>query len=322
MEILGIDVSWYQSGEWTAPDGSIYTRYFDPEEASLKGVNFAFIKASEGLYKDRAVDHFAKAFSDAGIPFGFYHFPRAEYSYLKQVDFFYDVIKDFDYDLPPVLDFEKHPNGTAPGLSFCQAFLGRIGTKTGKTPILYTAPYFWKDLIGSDKATWAKAYPLWMAHYYNTDSHPELKFPVRSIPDTVSSSTTMPYLPAPFEKWSFWQFSDVGDGEYYGGNYDIRINKTGLDLNIYRGCLMDMYAEFGIGQDVPDLPPVPQDKYVRVVNCQWLSFRSRPETYPGDRPAIGVGVRAKILDEQDGWLYVELSGGDKGWIWGEYTIAD
>ena len=322
--VLGIDLSNYQKGEWTGLDGNKYWRYFDPVEAKKKSIQFAFIKASEGLLKDKSVDIHAEAFSDAGIPFGFYHFGRNEWSYQPQVDNFYNIIKDYDYDLPPVLDFERHPNGSAPGLSFCQAFLGRIGSKTGKSPIIYTGPSFWASLIGSTKATWAKEYKVWMANYYKTTSRPELNFPVRGIPDIVQNATSMPSLPAPFEKWTFWQFTDKGDGEYYGGNYDVRVNKTGLDLNVYNGELVDLYAEFAIGQEAPEDPPVPVYTHVEIGDCfrpsgGWLFVHNKADLNDGAQLAIGTGeilelVEPNIIQADIKYWHIKTKDGFVGYV--------
>ncbi len=300
-EVLGVDVSL-----WNTDSAYSATRWFDPKIAKEKGVKFAFIKASEGKTKDPQVDKFAQLFADAGIPYGFYHFARPDPSYIIQADTFWNIIKNLGWSLPPVLDLER----SGVGLSFTKAFLGRIGSKANVKPILYTSPGFWTSLSGYIEANWVKNYPLWVANYKH------LPLPLRNIPKDLGT----PFIPPPFTNWTFWQFSPNGDGEYFGGNYNPRYeNKVPVDLNVYNGSLEEMYAEFNIGQEPTPQPPPNEDEFVRVVNCQWLSFRSRPEVYPGDRPAIGAGVKAKVLDRSDGWLYVELSGGDRGWVSEKYT---
>jgi len=136
-EVLGVDVSL-----WNTDSAYAAKRWFDPFIAKEKGVQFAFIKASEGKAKDPQVDKFAKLFADAGIPHGFYHFARPEWSYVDQANLFWSIIKDFDWSLPPVLDLERE----GVGLSFTKAFLGRIESKANVKPILYTSPSFWTSL--------------------------------------------------------------------------------------------------------------------------------------------------------------------------------
>ena len=306
--VPGIDISKYQTDYSKAP-----TRFFDPMVARDKGIQFAYIKAGGGILKDIAMDKFAQTFLAAEIPFGFYHYAYPGYSYITQVDKFIEWTKGYKQDLPPVLDVEQ--DGV--GLEFTKAFLGRLESKTGRLPIIYTRASFWEQLTNSENATWALKYPLWVANYLKPDER-------YHIPDAVY--TTKPVVPKPWTNWTFWQYSQSGDGEYYGGNYDPRYeNLVALDLNVFNGDYDDfIYFLGGVIPEDPEQPPVIKQKWVRVIPT-WLSFRSRPELYPGDRPAIGRGVEAKVLDEiktDINWYHVELSGGDKGYISAEPGFTD
>lgn len=306
---FGIDISFYQASTGLTP-----RRFFDPVQAKANGVNFAFIKASERMATDNAVETFARTFADAGLLHGFYHFARpaeAGASALDQANYFWSVIKDYYDDLegtlPPVLDVEK--DGV--GLSFIKVFLERIYELSGRRPILYTSPSFWDDLSASENALWILDYPLWLANYFT-----RLTWPVYGIPDVVKNATKMPTLPDPWKKkgydWKFWQYTAGGDGHYYGGQYNVQA-ATGLDLNVYNGSLFDLLTEFNVESgssndpvvddpiDVGETENNPPKTHVRVIARQsngsggWLFFRDRPELYDGACLAIGYGTELELI---------------------------
>jgi GH25 family lysozyme M1 (1,4-beta-N-acetylmuramidase) len=303
---FGIDYSVWQTNDAKNP-----TYLFDPVIAKSKGVQFAFIRASNGSAKDNAVDKFAPAIEKAGLPHGFYHFLRPDVSYITQADKFLSVIKDFNYQLPVVCDVEQ----AGLGLDIVRSWCGRVASKLGKKVIIYSSPGFWNKLIGVDKAEWALEYDYWIAHYA------DVSYPVYGIPDAVKNSTTHPTQLLPWSKngkaWKFWQFCAAGDGEFYGGDYAKHTNETALDMNAYNGSLEQFKAEYGIDV-VPEDPPiiVPTDKYVRVITRQangqpgWLFFRSRPEFYPGDGVAVGYDVKLKLLEPEpvNGLWHVTIDG--------------
>ena len=245
---FGIDISVYQTNDAANPKF-----LFDPLLALEKSVNFAFIRASIGTAKDNAVDKFAKSFSAAKMPHGFYHFLRSDVSYQTQADRFIETIKQFEFQLPPVCDVEH--NGV--GLEMTKAFFGRVTSKLGRSMIIYSSPGFWNGLRGVDKATWALEYDYWVAHYVT------LKFPVYGVPDNVINSTKFPAGLSPWKQagkpWKFWQFCASGDGEFYGGDYARHTNKTSLDLDVFNGDLQAFNAYIGKTTPISDpiTPPPP-----------------------------------------------------------------
>ena len=280
---FGTDISKYQTNDSGNP-----TRFFDPAVAKEKGIEFAFIKATGGILKDSAVDTFARTFTEARLPHGFYHYAYPTTTYTRQVDMFWDVIKDFHQDFPPVLDLEQ----SGVYLPFIQSFLGRLGDKCGKTPILYTRASYWNSLAGSDKASWVLKYPLWIANYKYTSN-------TYGVPEEIENGTKTPAMPniwvSTGTPYTFWQYSQSGNGEFYGGNYDPRyVEKVALDMNCFNGTKETMYARFGIGSYVPPTPPT--DKYVTVI-CSALKFRSKAELYPGLCLLVGYGTKMKFVEK-------------------------
>ncbi|MCJ7826457.1 hypothetical protein MUP56_02475 [Patescibacteria group bacterium] len=256
---FGIDISVWQTNDAANP-----TYLFDPVIAKEKGVNFAFIRASIGSLKDNAVDKFAPKFAAAKLPHGFYHFLRSDVSYITQADRYLETIKAFDYQLPPVCDVEQ----AGVGLEMVRAWCGRVSSKLGKKPIIYSSPGFWNGLIYVDKALWALEYNYWVAHYM------KLTYPVYDIPDAVRNAVGYPIPLKPWsinnKSWKFWQVCAAGDGEFYGGDYAKHTDKTSLDMDVYNGSLAQFEKEFGI-TDVID----PSEPLVNTVPIELSELNSR-----------------------------------------------
>lgn len=173
--IHGIDVSYYQ--------GKIdWKKVKTMQEDDVK-VDFAFIKATEGLF---LVDpYFQRNWREApkaGVICGAYHFFRAHKPGLWQAKFFLQTVSFEAGDLPPVVDVEEL-NGVAASEMRKQLkdFVAHVERKTSVRPIIYTGLSFYKDYLKGH----FDDYPLWIAHYHQ----PKLK---------VGTDT----------KWHFWQHSD------------------------------------------------------------------------------------------------------------------
>ena len=250
--IPGIDISFYQASEGITP-----RRFFNPVIAREKGVKFAFLKSSERLGKDNAVDEFAKTFAAAGIPFGCYHYARPDptASAKAQAEKCWSFIKDFKTSLPPALDLEasQHSSGVSLGMSWIKVWLETMRDLCGKNPIIYTRAGFWNAISKSNETVskWALDYPLWVANYYKS----AIPFPAYHIPDIVEETTTMPLIPDLWKNnglsWSFWQYTALGDGEFYGGNYAPGENKTGLDLNVFNGSQEELNSLLQVQEAEP-----------------------------------------------------------------------
>jgi len=328
--------------------------YFDPFVAKGKGVQFAFIKASERIAKDPAVEVFQQTFKEAGIPRGFYHFARysqfSNQTAQKQAELFWDIIKDYDAELPPVLDLEDKTliGGNGIGMSWLKVFLTTLEILSGRKPILYTSASHYNSISKSNETVskWITEYPLWIANYIEKNPALPTYNHYEDTKDFVASSIVpnkRPMTPPIYkDNWRFWQYSQLGDGFYYGGKFGFQ-ERTGLDMNVYRGTLEQMMAEFDIGYippqdppivdppvidppviDPPIEPPPSLPRQVRV-SVDKLSFRHKAELYRGDRPYIPQGTVVEVLDHTKtdiNWYLVRTSGGDRGYISAEkgYTV--
>ena len=201
-EVFGVDVSVYQGEvDWAVLAG--------------QGVDFAFIKATEGssLQDVRFAENWANA-QAAGVRVGAYHFFSYDSPGETQADNFIDAVPVTPGALPPVVDIEfygdnlEHPPEKEHVHSILDPLLARLEEHYVVKPILYVT-YRSYDLYLREGY---EDYPLWC-----------------SSP-----------MVAPFGRdWSFWQYSHSAllDG-YYG-------TERRIDLNVFRGS-EEEFRRFGL----------------------------------------------------------------------------
>lgn len=203
---LGIDVSrWQLAMDWPATSGA--------------GVTFAFIRSTIGAggVDDRFDENWAGA-EAAGILRGPYHLYRPDRDAVVQAEHFASHSATLG-ELPPAVDLERIP-GVEPGPSYpdeVRRFLEHLQNSTGRKPIIYTNAHYWNDVLGAPE--WGRHYDLWLAQWTAADDPAEL---------------------APWDAgWSFWQFSNQGDGPTYGSAAER------VDLNHFNGdeTALAAYAE-------------------------------------------------------------------------------
>jgi hypothetical protein len=134
-------------------------------------MDFAFVKATESTtYKNPFFDQDYDGALSAGLVHGAYHFARPAYPVSStakaQAAYFVKQLGSVETaaTLPPVLDLEV--TGGLPRadlVTWAQIFLYRVRSLTGRTPLLYTYPSFWTDVLADPSAF--TRFPLWMASY-------------------------------------------------------------------------------------------------------------------------------------------------------------
>lgn len=201
-EVFGVDVSVYQGDvDWPAMAG--------------QGVDFAFIKATEGssLQDRKFADNWRDA-RNAGVRAGAYHFFSYDSPGETQADNFISMVPVTPGALPPVVDVEFYGDKlqNLPDKDQVKAILdpllARLEEHYGVKPILY-ATYRSYDLYLREGYG---EYPLWF-----------------SSP-----------IVAPLAKdWTFWQYSHSAELEGYVGA------EKRIDLNVFRGSREDFEA-FGL----------------------------------------------------------------------------
>jgi lysozyme len=162
----------------TGPDVSSYQH---PQGASINwgkvkksGRTFAIVKATEGA--SYVNPYFAKDYAAAGaagLVRGSYHFARPALPIVSTAD---AQAKEFAAQignvtsaktLPPALDLEVTGGlSSSQVVIWAQTFLLKLRALTGRTPMLYTYPYFWSSDVNDPSAF--RRFPLWMASYGST----------------------------------------------------------------------------------------------------------------------------------------------------------
>lgn len=180
MWIRGIDVSHYQ-GDVNWP------------QVAADDVFFCFVKATEGLgVVDPLFSQNWPTCAAAGLTRGAYHFGHPNGDAQAQARLFFKTVGALaPNDLPPALDIETLDGCSPPAvlqwvLDFTQAADALFGRQT----VIYTDHGFWQNLASLPRCDQLAVRPLWLADY-------------------VASPT----VPAPWQAWSCWQYSDgAGNG--------------------------------------------------------------------------------------------------------------
>lgn len=173
-------------------DVSVWQGDIDWSEARAHGVNFAFLKATEG--GDRVDPAFARnwaAAAAAGVPRGAYHFFYHCRPAIEQARWFMSHVPRRAGALPPVLDMEWNPHSptcagkrpVAEVQAEARTFLRALTAHYGQRPILYTTVDFYEEnrlweIGGTD---------FWLR---STAAHPSDRYPG--------------------QHWLIWQYSGTG----------------------------------------------------------------------------------------------------------------
>lgn len=259
--IKGADISKWQDDNTTA-------RRPDFKKLKAAGCEFVFIRAAYGLSVDEDFAYNWQAAKEAGLLRGAYQWLVWTVPPLTQADKFLSMLASDPGELPPVVDYEDRYAMPSPGTMrlALRDYLLRVEQKTGRKPIIYTGPDYWKN-YGSGDSYW-KSYPLWIANY----------------------ATTTPMTPPPWgmNGWTFWQWTAKGDGLAHG------MESLNIDLDWYNGTLDGLYAL--AGTNTP--PPPPPEPVIE----QWYM----PVPVPGvGIPAITQTSQVKDMSKRDAILLGE-----------------
>ena len=199
-EVKGVDVSEYQ-GE------------IDWDKIKSQGIDFAFIKATEGsTSKDNYFDtNFSKLKQMEDMLVGCYHFFSFETKGEEQAQNYINVVGNVENDnslIIPIVDIEYYSyyKKAKPSkewvLEELQNLLNKMEEEYRLKPIIYTTMEFYNDYIKGN----FEEYDLW-------------------IRDIVFN----PSLNLENRKWEFWQYTGKGRLDGYKGEEKF------IDLNVFNG---------------------------------------------------------------------------------------
>ena len=205
----GVDVSGHQRGA-----GLIHW----PEVAAA-GQQFAFVKATEG--EGWVNEHYLEdihAAHAAGLLVGTYHYARPAGDARRQAAHYAATLAAApQHSLPPVLDIEVNEDLDPARLQqWVGEFLAETERLTGRTPMIYTYRYFWREHMADTDAF--TRHPLWLAAYQN------------QVPEPVGGWAHL----------TFWQRSETGRVPGIDGD---------VDLNLFNGTASQLDG-FVAGNDV------------------------------------------------------------------------
>ncbi len=207
--VVGPDVS-----GWQHPNGAP----IDWAKVRAAGNSFAIIKATEGSgYTNPYYATDAARARAAHLVVGAYAFVRPALpisTASTQATYFAGRIANVRTagTLPPILDLEMSGGlSSADLVTWTQVFLETVRAQTGRTPIVYSYPYFWSSVMAGTTAF--GRYPLWLA----------------------SPSATSPTPFAGWKAWTLWQYTSSGSVPGVpGGSGDMsRFAGTGAQLTAF-----------------------------------------------------------------------------------------
>ncbi len=193
--VRGVDVSSYQGDiNW--------------DVLTDQGINFAFIKATEGsAYKDAKFDENWKNAQQTDLYIGAYHFFSYDSSGKTQAENFISTVTPADNMLPPVIDIEyygeynKSPKKSEEVQSELSELLNLLEDHYKAKPIIYATIKSYNMYISGNFSD----YPIWIRNVF-----------------------TSPKL-SDGNDWLFWQYTDRGRLNGYNGDEKF------IDLNVFNG---------------------------------------------------------------------------------------
>jgi len=198
--------------------GTKVTSFADAKNAGLVGI---IHKASQGTsVTDSRYAERRDAARAAGLLWGAYHFATGE-SVDDQIENFMGAAEP-DGDTLMALDFEPN-NGNGGTMSVSQArdFLGKLGAKLGRKPVIYSGALI-KDKLGNTADAFFGAHRLWLAQYGPT-----------------------PKVQKSWQSFWLWQYSGDGVGPGPHDCSGIPGNSAGkIDCNTYAGSPAQLAAEW------------------------------------------------------------------------------
>lgn len=203
---------WFTSGQTLGVDVSSYQEHVDFAKLREQGVEFAYIKATEGTsHVDSSFAEKWQAAADTGVLTGAYHFFSYGESGAAQAESFIKTVGELSGRLIPAVDMElsmkevQDPPAVSDVVKGLKAFLAVVEEKYGVKPLIYAQKDYYDKYLAADFAD----YPRWVRNVF------------------------YPIMVDVGDDWAVWQYHDKGELQGYLGEKYIDMNvvnsKIGLD---------------------------------------------------------------------------------------------
>lgn len=216
----------------TLPDVS----FWQDDNATPQGIDFAMmreqtssviIRAGQNSWTDPDFKTNWKAAKEAGLHRGSYWFYDSRLDPKKQAELWVKALGGDYGELPLWCDFEDRYGGAFGTWKHWYDFIENLKQLIPSDVEIgiYTGYYYWLEFtvakaIPKTSLNYFKQFPLWIAAYNNH----------------------APTVPAPWETWTLWQYTDNGDGAPYG------VESKNIDLNYFNGSEEDFIKRFGLAE--------------------------------------------------------------------------
>lgn len=154
----GIDVSqWQEDIDW--------------QQVARTSTHIVYIRVANGAKIDYNFEKNYEGAKAAGLKVGFYYFVSANdpAEAREQARFFWNLVKDKDFNCRLVGDYEEFGNHTNAEINaIAKAFFDELEGLAGHRPMLYTSHISAGDKFDYDMTY----YPIWIAHYHSPGDLP------------------------------------------------------------------------------------------------------------------------------------------------------
>lgn len=210
-------------------DISKYDQWFTPGSATGQ-LDFVIQRTGYGTVTDERFFQLQPGVLEMQIRGG-YHYLSSAVPWQDQADLMLELVGDTHHFL--AVDYEKYYNNLNRAFAdACYQTLQYLKKYFWGKVLLYTNPDVYENFL-KIYGDWPDNEELWLGQYW--------WFP---------SPNKNPGLPAGRSEWTFWQYTDKGNGPLYGV-----ARPTACDLDVFNGTVDDLRAWVGIQ---PTLPPPPE----------------------------------------------------------------
>lgn len=253
------DVSFYQDDDTTS-------RMIDFKKLRVSSPA-VIIRAGQNTWIDSDFKANWAAAREAGLKRGSYWFYDSRSIPKSQAQLWASALGEDLGELPLWCDFEEKYGGAYSGWKHWYDFMAELQRLLPTKDLgVYTGYYYWVENttqagIPPSSLEWFGKFPLWVARY----------------------NATEPLIPKPWTDWTFWQYTDKGDGSLYG------VESANIDLNYFNGSEEEFCKRFPDGGYVPPItPPTGDTMTTYTMYTIYPDTRIRPVPNTGQKELVFI----------------------------------